>query len=346
MQTYLSLLVFITACGDLAAPAHGIDGSVGHDSSCVAETDVAFCARIAATCDDATADDNCGVQRTAACGTCSGTDACVANTCKAPVCSSFAFPNRTLVTALDDTMKQDAVTGVSSDGKTVLAQRSSCGDPFQTLLADSNGVTLVVADISANPALAGMAMTQEGTLALSSDGLTIIGMSSDGTKFLSASRASVGTTAFATASGSDFVALAVTAPARIDTPTISSDGLAFYYRITGNADANVNGIYETVRHAKTDAFPAGTRMPALVNQYGAVSAISSDRMTLFLATSSFTSVVLTRKSVAMPFTNPNEPAPPPSVPGFRTRPLGDCQSVIATYTVSGCPGEDTAVYTK
>jgi hypothetical protein len=87
-------------------------------------------------------------------------------------------------------------------------------------------------------------------------------------------------------------------------------------------------------------------MPALVNQYQAVTAISSDRMTLFLATNAFTEVVLTRKSVTAAFANPNAPAPAPTVPGFRTRPLGDCQSVVATYTPGGCTGEETAVYTK
>jgi hypothetical protein len=346
MQTYLTLMLFITACGDIAPTSHQDGGARDSGTSCVAETDPAFCTRVGATCEAATADDNCGVQRTAACGTCGGADACVANTCKAPVCSGFSFPNRTLVTALNDSMQQDAVVGVSSTGTTVLAQRSACGGAFQTLLADSNGVTLVPADISANSALAGMLLSEEGTLALGADGLTIIGTSSDGTKFLSSSRTAVGTTTFATATGGDFAALAVTAPDRIDSPAISADGLAFYYRITGDANTTVNGIYETVRHTKTEPFPAGTQMPALVNQYQAVTAISSDRMTLFLATNAFTEVVLTRKSVTTPFANPNTPAPPPTVPGFRTRPLGDCQSVIATYTVSGCTGEENAVYTK
>jgi hypothetical protein len=341
------LFLVTSACGALEMPV-APDASSSKDASptCAAETDAAFCARLGATCEDETAADNCGTMRTASCGTCGGTDACVANVCKAPVCSSFAFPNQTLATALNDTGKQDAVTGVTPDGKTILSQRGqSCGN-FRLILSDTSGLVTTNHDLTGNAELSAMQIASEGTLALTADGLTIIGTSADGTALLASHRAALGSATFSAATGTDFTNLAVVAPRRIDFPVISSDDLALYYRITGDADPSVDGLYESVRTSTSVPFPAGTRMSNLVSSFGAVTGISTDRMTLFLQTNSFSTVALTRRSLVQPFTNPNMPAPPPVVPGFRTRPLGDCNSLVATCTPGGCAGEEVCVFTK
>lgn len=314
--------------------------------ACVAEPDEQFCARIGATCQAAAGADNCGTARTALCGACSGTDACVANVCKAPVCSAFSFPRLMLPTALNDAAKQDTLSGASSDGKTVLWQRGICGTPLQLLIGDSDGGGFVIADLSAQLALAPMAADQDGTLTLTADGLTIIGMSDDGTYVLEASRPGLGTTGFAPASNANFTALNVPRPTRIGFPVISSDGLAFYFRKSNSANPNDNGIYEAVRASATAPFPAATKMPGLIQGYDSITGISSDRLTVFVQDTGTQTYALTRRSQTDPFVNPNTAGLPPKIPGFRTRPLNDCQTVIATYSAGDCDKEDIAFYTK
>jgi len=61
-------------CGSCTAPS--TCGSDNTCMSCLQESNSAFCARLGKTCGSVTATDNCGVQRTATCGTCSGTQVC------------------------------------------------------------------------------------------------------------------------------------------------------------------------------------------------------------------------------------------------------------------------------
>lgn len=314
--------------------------------ACVAETDAEFCARIGATCDSVTRNDNCGTARTANCGTCGATDTCVASVCKAPVCSSLSFPRLTSIAALNDPSKQDTASGASADGKTVLWQRGSCAPPLQLLIGDSSGGAFVVTDLSAQPALAPLATDQDGALTLTANGLTIIGMSDNGAFFLQASRAAVGQTAFGPASNADFAALNVDYPTRLDFPTLSSDGLAFYFRRTNSSNPSDNGLYESVRTSPTMPFPPATKMSGAVQSYVAITGISSDRMTLFLEDNSARVFALTRKSLTDPFVNGSSPAPAPMLPGFHLRPLGDCQSVIATYSTGNCNSEELTLFSK
>jgi hypothetical protein len=101
----------------------------------------------------------------------------------------------------------------------------------------------------------------------------------------SASKRSVlGASDFAPVSAADFAALGVTPPRSLGFPAISGDSLAFYYVIWGDPDPLKNGIYESVRTSTGVPFPAATRMPEVAQAYGAVTATSSDRMTLFLQT--------------------------------------------------------------
>ena len=331
------------ACGNVN-PNHLPDGA----GQCVAETDAVFCTRLQATCDSVSAVDNCGDMRTASCGMCGAGSACVSNACKAPVCANLGFPRSTIATALSDATRQDAITGLTPDGKTVLSQRrqSSCGTPFLLLIADTIGVATTVTDLSANASLASLRIASEGNLALTSDGLSIIGVTTAGTGFAASKRSALGATDFAPVSAADFAALGVTPPRSLGFPAISGDSLAFYYVISGDPDPAKNGIYESVRTSASVAFPAATRLPEDAQAYESVTATSSDRMTLFLQTHSFSMVVLSRTSLAQPFANPNAPGPPPTVPGLRTRPLGDCTALVGTCTVGGCPGEETCVFSR
>lgn len=314
-------------------------------AECAAETDTAFCARVGATCEDVTGNDNCGTMRAATCGTCSGTDACVANACKAPVCSALSFPHATLVSALNDPSNQDALAGVSADGNTVLWQRSTCfSTPFELWIADATAGVFAVTDITGQPALAPLLIAEERTLTLTADGLTIIGVSIDHTQFLQTTRAAIGSTAFGPASNADFAALNVTAPAKLQFPAISSDGLALYFRLTDSP--GLNGLYETVRASKAVPFPAATKMPGPVQNYESIMGIASDRMALFVQNYSFRMAVLTRKSLKDPFANPNAPDPAPVAPGFRTRPFGDCHALIGNSSSNACLGEEITIYTK
>lgn len=68
-------------------------------SCCVAESDATFCARLGKNCNNVTAADNCGAQRTVNCGTCMGANTCgggppgsqVANVCGCTPESTTAF---------------------------------------------------------------------------------------------------------------------------------------------------------------------------------------------------------------------------------------------------------------
>jgi hypothetical protein len=132
---------------------------------CTPESDAALCTRAGATCGPVTANDNCGDPRTVDCGTC------------APVCESFSFPSNTLIAAVNAAGAQDAVTGVSFDGRTLLSQRRNvCSGPFTLLITDGLGVNPETINITGVAGLAALATETEGVLELSGDGLTIVGV--------------------------------------------------------------------------------------------------------------------------------------------------------------------------
>jgi len=343
----LMLVATLAACGNVGSPSHTAPdaGSPDAPATCVPESDAAFCSRLHASCDPLANSDNCGKPRSVDCGACGGSDVCVANACKAPACSSLAFAHQATITGLSD-VGQDALAGITPDGGTVLTQRrASCGNPFRLLLADTSGLATSAVDISAAPGLAGMQVAAEETLALTADGLSIIGVNTAGTGFAVAKRSARGATDFVGASSADFAALAVTGTTRVGAPAISLDGLAFYFDVGGDADATKNGIFESVRASTAVPFPAATKLPAALQTFAYVTGTSSDRMTLFLQTNSFSMVAFTRKSLTQPFANPNAPAAPPTVPGFRTRALGDCAQLVGTCTPGGCLGEDICSFT-
>jgi hypothetical protein len=342
-------VICLSACGSVNSSADGPPADAAGDA-CSPETDSAFCLRLGKTCESFSGTDNCGHSRTANCGTCSGSNVCVMNSCLAPVCPSFTFSSTsTPVSGVNASGVQDAVQGLTPSGSTMLFQRgrTACS-PYSLFIADetsSGSGAYQAMDISAVSTLAPMDIAAEQTLTLTADGKTIIGTTTDRKHFLASTRSGPGLADFGVATGADFVALAATGSQTLGSPYISGDGLAFYYVISGDTDATKNGIYESLRASAGMPFPAGTRMPDLVQQYSYVTATSSDRMALFVQNSSFTMFVLTRRSLSQPFSNPNAPSPPPMLPGWRTRPLTNCQKIIGTCN-SGCVNEDTCAWPR
>jgi len=244
---------------------------------------------------------------------------------------------------VNDAAKHDVVTGVSADGKTVLWQRRpTCVLPFTPYLADANFSPVILSD---QPAFTGMATRAKSSLTLTADGFTVIGASVDGTRFLEATRPAIGNYVFGAASGTEFSVLAVTEPTQVDCPVISSDRLAFYFRVTDNPDPNKDGKYESVRESTKVPFPVAKKMPGRVQDFDEIIAVSSDRMTLFVQSETTGMAALSRKSLRDPFENPNFPGAAPKVPGFNTRPVGDCQALVGNQT-NECPLSDIFDYTN
>ncbi|HEV7556560.1 MAG TPA: hypothetical protein VGO00_13935 [Kofleriaceae bacterium] len=260
----------------------------------------------------------------------------------APVCDNLTFTQTPLIVEVNASGQQDAVAGESADGLTVISQRrAQCAGPFALLLTDGLGVLAVTTDITGLPGLAQLDVGREGAVTLTSDGLAVVAVTPTGTQLAMAARTQPGTTDFAPVDGG-FGAIVAPVGASLANPVLSADRLALYYQLI-NAGSGIDGIYESVRSARSVPFPAATRMPANIQTATFVTGISSDRLALFLQVG-FAMVVLTRSDLAQPFVNPNAPGEPPSVPGFRTRPLGDCQTLIGTCT-GGCLNEETCRFT-
>ena len=344
------IAIVVVGCGSVSAPQKQ-DAHTSPDA-CVPETDTAFCARVGKTCEMVSANDNCGTARSADCGTCSGnTPACVSNVCKAPVCGNvFMGAPGTPVASTHVVGQQSALMGASTTGQSLLYLEATAG-------CVGGGSTLTIGDeaTAGTPPyilqslgqvanLNAFAKTEE-TMSLAPDGLTIIGADAANRSFMSSKRSAVAAIDFSVASATDFAAInaAIPAsPATVSWPVISADGLAFYYHVGGLSDATMNGTYEAVRTATTMPFPAGTRMPANVQTFDALTGMSSDRMTAFV-TLSFGTQILTRTSVLKPFTAPASSTPPGAA--YRVVPIAGC-TAIGTCEPGGCANEDICTWTN
>lgn len=317
-------------------------GDDDDDAQCIAETDATFCTRLGKTCEQVTGTDNCGAVRSAACGTCSGADACVVNVCQAPVCANLTFGTVALLGELN-TANQDALQSITPSGDTVLELRSTVGcGTFGLWIADRAAGTYTPVEITGAGAMTAFDALTENSLTLTPDGLSIVGLNPGRTAFLQSTRSALGAIDFTAAVPGPFANIVPAGAQTFSAPVLSADGLAFYY-VVGNDLTAINGIYESVRASTDDPFPQGSRMPAAVQDYSYVRGTSSDRMSLFVETN-FVMSVLTRKSVTQPFVNPNDPAAAPTVPGFRSRPLADCSALLGNSTLAGCPGEDIGTF--
>jgi hypothetical protein len=341
------LLVFAIGCGSVSAPQTKDAPPV-----CVPESDTEFCVRLDKTCEAVANMDNCGQARSANCGTCSGnTSACVANVCTAPVCGTTFTSPGTVVPSVNVQARQSALLGASTSGQSVLyLQATGVGSPCvgggAALTIGDEAVAgtqpYVIQNITAVANLAGFSRIEE-TMTLSSDGLTIIGVATGNRSFLASHRSAVTMIDFSLAAAGDFATINAAlpaSPASVSWPVISADGLAFYYQVAGATDTTMNGIYESVRASATVAFPAATKMPAAVQAFEAISGMSSDRMTAFVAMS-FGTHIMTRSSLSAPFTVPAASTPP--TPAFRVLPIGGC-TALGTTEPGGCGNEAIATW--
>jgi hypothetical protein len=289
------------------------------------------------------ATDNCGATRNVNCGGCNGSDVCAANQCRPSQCSSLAFANMTQVATINASGQQDALGAVSADGGSVINHRAAQCTQFTTLLIEQIGLNTVTIDLSANAAF--MTTTrhnQEATFAMTGDALTFAAVTADQTGFIMATRTAKGSSTFAPVANA-FADLAVTPPAIVAHPVLSQDGLAFYYVVRNHPTTSLDGLYESLRSSTAVPFPAPVKMGGDAQGFDAPVSISGDKMTFFMQTG-FGMHVLRRNSLTKPFTNPNAPAAAPTVPGFRTRIVGNCGTLMGTCT-GGCLNEQTCTFT-
>jgi hypothetical protein len=323
--------LLLAACGAVENGNPLADAPVAPDAPevCAAESVAELCARNGATCGSVTAIDNCGDERTVDCGACP------------PVCTDLEFALGAFIDEINATGQQDAIAGHSASGTTLLTQRRAvCAGPFTLLLTDGIGTQPTTSDITGLPNLAAMNTEREAAVTLTADGLTLLGTTRTDTGLVAATRSAIGNVDFSPATAGTFAAITVpAAPGFLSNPVLSADGLELYYQVL-NLGPGLDGIYSSVRGSTAQAFPPGARTTdPFLQEQAFVTGISSDRLSLFVQGNQGM-FVLTRTAVAQPFTNTNAPALPPQVPGFRTRPLGDCQTLIGTCT-GGCLNEET-----
>ncbi len=324
------------------------------DGPCMSESDAAFCARLGKSCESVTANDNCGVSRTVnICGVCMGAaSACIDNVCTAPLCSGDYSGKGVVLPALNVNGTQAALFGVSGNGGSVLFLRaaSSClGNTTPLYIADATTVNLptppnyALAAIGAFPALQGM-LRQQQSMTLSSDGLTIIGVSTNNQMFLESKRSAVGAVDFGVAAAGAFNTINASVPQAgfLTLPAISGDGLAFYYTVVNAQNTMLNGVYEATRLQTSVPFNAGVMMPAIIQNYSGVTGVSADRMTLFVS-QGFSTTILARTSLSQPYAVST--IIPPSA-AFRVEPIATCGFLFGTCEPGGCANEQICLWAK
>jgi len=316
--------------------------------ACVPESDAALCTALGKSCEQVSGTDNCGTLRMADCGTCTAPEACVSNVCQAPVCADLTFGTTGTPIASVDVAAgtQNIVAAVTPTGSAMLILRGTpCGPTYTAFIADATTPGSLTYTVAKFTGPVGLDINNEEQQTLTADGLTIIATNPAGTAFVASSRSAAGMTDFGAPSGSDYANLTAGTGETLFGPAISADGLAFYYTVKGGTGPDggaVTPIYESVRASISDPFPAGTLMPAPVTDYYYVTAVSSDRMALFVQ-QGFSMSVLTRTSVTQPFVNPNAPAASPILPGFRTAPVAGCKTLVGTCN-GGCSNESICTY--
>lgn len=318
------------------------------DASCVTESDMELCTRIADACESHTAIDSCGVQRTVDCGGCAGGQGCVVGTCKTPVCTTLDFASAPL-SMFTRAGSQDQIAAVTPDGQVILYLQAALGcSGFQLIVADETppGSGLFMShNVTAIFNTLGLFVDGE-SYAITADGLTIIARSGDRRRLLATKRSAIHTVDFDPASTADFDRLNEQAAAGagcFGAPTISADGLELFYSFT-DATASTSVIYSSVRESTSVPFPAGAPIPAAM-QYPRVTGVSSDRLTLFVF-DAFSGRVLTRNSTSQPFTNPNAPGAPTLIPNWAHKPLADCSKLVAIASPGGCQNEDIVLMVR
>ncbi len=261
------------------------------------------------------------------------------------MCGTSFSASGTPVASVSTSGAQEALLGASASGDSLLLLRASfaeCVGAPDTLLtiadaATSGATNYVSQDITSAMHADGFSGA-EATMTLSADGLTIIGVAN--LQFRQVSRPIAGATNFGFPIVGPFAQInaALGGVTTLEWPLLSADGLAFYYHVSAGIGV---GTYESLRASTSDPFPAGTLMPDAIQQFGAVTGISSDRLTLFV-TADFGTSIMTRPTLADAFSlAPNQMAPGSA---YRVVPIDSCYLLIGTCEPGGCANEDICLW--
>jgi hypothetical protein len=307
-----------------------------------------LCASISDACEEHTAIDSCGVQRTVDCGGCTGGRGCVVGTCKTPVCTTFSFASAPF-SAFTRAGSQDQIVAMTPDGQVFLYLQASSGcGGFRLIVADETAPgskQFTLRDVTDAFNTLGFFIDGE-SYTITADGLTIIARSTDRRRLLAAKRSAINRVDFIPALSADLNQLNQQVAASAGffrAPIISADGLEFFYSFT-NATASTSVIYSSVRASVSVPFPAGALIATAV-QYPLVTGVSSDRLALFVY-DAFAGRVLTRNSTSRQFVNPNAPNAPNFILNWGHRPFADCSKLVAIASPGGCYNEDVVMMTR
>ena len=129
-------------------------------------------------------------------------------------------------------------------------------------------------------------------------------------------------------------------------PAISQDGLELFYSVIDPAQSpeRRTWIHTSRRRSTAEPFPLGTPVNVEFHNLEFVNGLSADNRTLFVGTG-YGVAMFTRASRDDKFVNPNFPLAAPNVPGWRTRPIGDCTTMAGTC-ITGCNSEDVCIYSR
>lgn len=335
-------ILTISACGSVSS------NEKNDANTCAQQSNAEFCSA-ANACEMHTGMDNCGTMRTVDCGACGVGKGCVAGSCQAPVCSSFTYTTAP-IPAMARPSIEDTIGGATPDGKVILyvqtVATSGCGS-YHLIVADEvtpGSGAYTQRDVYTTFSNLGLYNGQD-SYAITADGLTIITVSTDRKRLMSTTRSALNMTDFGVPSTAAFDALnaqTLNNNKIFISPTLSADGLEFWYALYDTSSQIYSGGYYSLRTSTSVPFPAGTAAAAPVSDYPFVEGISSDRLTLFVF-DNFTGRALTRMSTSQPFTNPNAPAAPPQIPAWQHKPLADCSKIVAMTSPGGCPNEDVVL---
>ena len=255
----------------------------------------------------------------------------------ASVCRASAFPIETPVPGVNGKRSQEALLGASGDGDTLLYLTGTRCALDRLMLARRHGATFDTFDLTNQ--LDPSVKIAEGCCTLAPDGGSVLLATQDHRGFV---RWLLRGTQLVRAGDAELLDLL---PPRanggtVRFPVLSNDGLTLYYRFNDDGHDEVpDGPYAAVRADVRAPFHPGRRLGGRAPLFEYVSGVSSDGLSLFMA-SEFETRVLVRTSTALPFGDPAYTLEPARMRGWRAIPLEDCRRIVTTTTPGGCESED------
>jgi hypothetical protein len=118
-------------------------------------------------------------------------------------------------------------------------------------------------------------------------------------------------------------------------PVLSQDGLSFYF--------GLGGVFVASRTSLSQPFSRPTLLSS-IPAGASVSGLSSDGVTAFVTTASWSTVIYTRESPSAPFVLTRSQTVPYHL--WRTLPIQNCTRLIGTSEPGGCQNENIAIAQK